>query len=654
MSLLAALFLGVLQAATEFLPVSSTAHLLVFGELLGHDLADPRFRAFATIIQTGTTLAVLVYFRAEIFSLVTAGLRSIARRRPLETPQSRLAWFIVLGTIPAAVLGKLFEERIEALGNWVIAGSLVGLGLVLLAAERCARHLRTVEDVGAKDALLIGLGQALALVPGSRAPARRSPPACCSASRARRRRASASSSPYRSSSARAATSSGRPCRCCAASRAGRSPRWSGRASPPSRATSSSTGCSGGCARARPTSSWSGGSRRASRSRSSSGRACSPPATRRRRRRRRPSGARPRRRRRSAPRSAMSLAALRSALAAHPWGAAPVSEIPAAHFPLGGFVRAAVLVPLHEQRRRHARPPHAPHAPPAPHAGQIASPGGHVDPEEEHLAAALREAQEEIGLDPAHADVLGRLSETLVLTSAFRLTPWVASVPYPYPYAAAAHEVEEILHVPARVAPGARGTPDRAPGGVGAARGRSLLHRRRRHDLGRDRSNPGGAALHLEDPVKIHPVIMAGGSGTRFWPLSRKDRPKQFLPLAGDAPLLAATVARLPPLAKVRSHLRGVRTPARGRGAADAAGAPEGALHRRAVRAEHRAVRRPRRAPRRRARSAGRHGDAPRRSPHREAGRVPRGARRGRAARGARARSRPSASAPRGRRPATGT
>ena len=167
MSLLAALFLGVLQAATEFLPVSSTAHLLVFGELLGHDLADPRFRAFATIIQTGTTLAVLVYFRAEIFSLVTAGLRSIARRRPLETAQSRLAWFIVLGTIPAAVLGKLFEERIEALGNWVIAGSLVGLGLVLLAAERYARHLRTVEDVGAKDALLIGLGQALALVPGS-------------------------------------------------------------------------------------------------------------------------------------------------------------------------------------------------------------------------------------------------------------------------------------------------------------------------------------------------------------------------------------------------------------------------------------------------------------------------------------------------------
>jgi len=166
-SLLSAVFLGILQAATEFLPVSSTAHLLVFGELLGHDLADPRFRAFATIIQSGTTLAVLVYFRREIAALLYAGVRSLLRGRPLETPESRLAWFIALGTIPAAVAGKLLEREIEALGNWVIAASLVVLGLVLLLAERLARHERTVEDVSARDALLVGIGQALALVPGS-------------------------------------------------------------------------------------------------------------------------------------------------------------------------------------------------------------------------------------------------------------------------------------------------------------------------------------------------------------------------------------------------------------------------------------------------------------------------------------------------------
>ncbi len=167
MSLVSAVFLGILQAATEFLPVSSTAHLLVFGELLGHDLGDARFRAFATIIQSGTTLAVLAYFRRDIAALVHAGARSILRLRPLETPESRLGWFIVLGTVPAALAGKLLERRIEALGNWVIAGSLVVLGLVLLAAERLARHERRVEDVGAMDALLIGIGQALALVPGS-------------------------------------------------------------------------------------------------------------------------------------------------------------------------------------------------------------------------------------------------------------------------------------------------------------------------------------------------------------------------------------------------------------------------------------------------------------------------------------------------------
>lgn len=167
MSLLSAVFLGIVQAATEFLPVSSTAHLLVFGELLGHDLADARFRAFATIIQSGTTLAVLVYFRREILALLHAGVRSTLRLRPLETAESRLAWFIVLGTVPAAVAGKLLERRIEALGNWVIAGSLVVLGLVLLVAERWARHERGVEDVRALDAILVGIGQAIALVPGS-------------------------------------------------------------------------------------------------------------------------------------------------------------------------------------------------------------------------------------------------------------------------------------------------------------------------------------------------------------------------------------------------------------------------------------------------------------------------------------------------------
>lgn len=167
MSLTVAVLLGLVQAATEFLPVSSTAHLLVFGELLGQQLGDERFRAFVAVIQLGTTFAVIAYFRRELWALLSAGLRSLRRGRPFETADSRLAWLIALGTIPAAVAGKLLERRIEALGNGVIAFSLVAWGLLLLWAERVASHRRSVEQVGAADALAVGIGQALALVPGT-------------------------------------------------------------------------------------------------------------------------------------------------------------------------------------------------------------------------------------------------------------------------------------------------------------------------------------------------------------------------------------------------------------------------------------------------------------------------------------------------------
>lgn len=144
---------------------------------------------------------------------------------------------------------------------------------------------------------------------------------------------------------------------------------------------------------------------------------------------------------------MSLAALERALAARPPGASPVDAVAPEHLPAGGFRHAAVLVPLFEKdgaahvlltrRTSHLKR----------HPGQVCFPGGRMDPDEAHLAAALREAREEIGLAPEDARVLGRLTEALVLTTPFRLTPWVASVPYPYPYAPDPGEVDEILHVP---------------------------------------------------------------------------------------------------------------------------------------------------------------------------------------------------------------
>jgi undecaprenyl-diphosphatase len=167
MSVLAAVLLGLVQAATEFLPVSSTAHLLVFGELMGHGLDEPRFRAFVDVIQSGTALAVVAYFRADLWRILKGSLQALAAGRPLSTPEARLGWLIVMGTIPAALLGKILEHRIEALGNWIIAASLIFLGLVLLLAERLALHVRSLEEVGVKEAGLIGLAQAWALIPGS-------------------------------------------------------------------------------------------------------------------------------------------------------------------------------------------------------------------------------------------------------------------------------------------------------------------------------------------------------------------------------------------------------------------------------------------------------------------------------------------------------
>ncbi len=144
---------------------------------------------------------------------------------------------------------------------------------------------------------------------------------------------------------------------------------------------------------------------------------------------------------------MTFDRLKAALAARPLGPDPTAAVPPAHVPAGGFRHSSVLVPLYEKEGQ-------PHvlltlrpSTMRRHAGQIAFPGGALDPGEGSLEGALREAQEEVGLDRDRATVLGRLTEVIVLTTPFRLTPWVATVPYPYPYTAAPGEVEEILHVP---------------------------------------------------------------------------------------------------------------------------------------------------------------------------------------------------------------
>jgi undecaprenyl-diphosphatase len=162
-----AIVLGLVQGLTEFIPISSTAHLRIVPALLGWK--DPGAAASA-VIQLGTLLAVLIYFARDIANLSVAFVRGIFTGKPFATAESRLAWYIGVGTIPVVVLGLLFEDFIEtgARSLWIIATTLVVMALLLLVAESFAakRGARSMQEVNLKDAIAVGLGQALALIPG--------------------------------------------------------------------------------------------------------------------------------------------------------------------------------------------------------------------------------------------------------------------------------------------------------------------------------------------------------------------------------------------------------------------------------------------------------------------------------------------------------
>ena len=165
MSILEAVVLGIVQGLTEFLPISSTAHLRIVPAFMGWE--DPG-AAFTAVTQLGTLVAVLLYFRADLLRIARAwfaSLRDPTVRRELD---ARLGWYIVLGTVPIGMLGLVFKDQIEtgARDLHLIAGALIVLGFVLLLAERVGTRERSVEEITTRDGLLVGLAQALALVPG--------------------------------------------------------------------------------------------------------------------------------------------------------------------------------------------------------------------------------------------------------------------------------------------------------------------------------------------------------------------------------------------------------------------------------------------------------------------------------------------------------
>jgi undecaprenyl-diphosphatase len=168
MTITEAIVLGLVQGLTEFIPISSTAHLLIVPSILGW--GDPG-AAVSAVIQFGTLLAAIIYFFRDIVRLIGGFFRGLITRRPLADVDSREAWLVVIGTIPIVVLGLLFKKHIESTfrGLWIVTTMVILVAILMQIAEAYAkrRQLRQFDDMTVMDAVVIGLGQCLALIPGS-------------------------------------------------------------------------------------------------------------------------------------------------------------------------------------------------------------------------------------------------------------------------------------------------------------------------------------------------------------------------------------------------------------------------------------------------------------------------------------------------------
>ncbi|MCU0503290.1 MAG: UDP-diphosphatase, partial [Anaerolineae bacterium] len=169
---LQAIILGILQGITEFIPISSSAHLIVVPWFLGWEDAGLTSLAFDVALHLGTLLAVLWFFHADWGRLLRAGVASLRERRIGGDADRRLAWLLIIGCIPGAIIGALAESKIEHLFHnpdqphqasamIAIAVMLALAGAIMLLADRLAKHLRGMDKLNLKDALIIGFAQAL-------------------------------------------------------------------------------------------------------------------------------------------------------------------------------------------------------------------------------------------------------------------------------------------------------------------------------------------------------------------------------------------------------------------------------------------------------------------------------------------------------------
>ncbi|RYP83625.1 undecaprenyl-diphosphate phosphatase [Nocardioides guangzhouensis] len=163
--LLQAIVLGTIQGLTEFLPISSSAHLRIFPEIFGW--GDPG-AAFTAVIQIGTELAVLIYFRKDIWRIATAWLKSLVKPEYRGSLDARMGWYVIIGSLPIVVLGILLKDTIESefRSLWLVGTTLIVMGIVLGIADRVGSLDRTMKSLHVSHAVYFGIAQSMALIPG--------------------------------------------------------------------------------------------------------------------------------------------------------------------------------------------------------------------------------------------------------------------------------------------------------------------------------------------------------------------------------------------------------------------------------------------------------------------------------------------------------
>ena len=168
MTVLQSIFLGIVQGITEFLPVSSSGHLVIIPSILGWEIPPAEAFIFDVLVQVATLIAVLAFFWKDYYVILRGMLRGIRHRHPLESQPARLGWYLLLASIPAGIAGLLLKGTIERAFDSPLTTSiaLFGTALLLVIAERVGTRTKILEKVTPVDALIIGLFQVLALFPG--------------------------------------------------------------------------------------------------------------------------------------------------------------------------------------------------------------------------------------------------------------------------------------------------------------------------------------------------------------------------------------------------------------------------------------------------------------------------------------------------------